>query len=413
MRNEINKYIKRNWKNTVHLPEELSGKVKIDYPYIAPSISGPFTDMYYWDQYFTNIGLLIDGLSNQAYYNLKNIAKFIDELGFMPNANTITDRSQPPFFTLGVYDYYVFKNDVRVIEEFMPQMLKEYEFWQTKRMGYYGLNSYGTHGTAEEIAENYKWLHERVHESSDIKEEQDVIARDIMAIAEMGLDFNMRFKTENSKIAAHEFIHLDLNCILFAVENKISEMLSLIGEEAESEKFLRAAANRKRLINEYLYDKTRGIYLDYNVVRNRFSSVLSAVSLYPYAFGISEDGNGASAVLKRLELEYGVSAGEYRGKDVYFQWDYPCMWPYTTYIVYRALINVGLNNDADRIAEKYIAAVERNFYETGRIWEKYDASNGQVAKTSEYDTPEMMGWSAAIYRFFVEREKALKIFRVW
>ena len=162
-----------------------------------------------------------------------------------------------------------------------------------------------------------------------------------------------------------------------------------------------------------MYDKTRGIYLDYNVVQNRFSSVLSAVSLYPYAFGISEDGNGASAVLKRLELEYGVSAGEYRGKDVYFQWDYPCMWPYTTYIVYRAIINVGLNNDADRVAEKYIAAVERNFDKTGRIWEKYDASNGQVAKTSEYDTPEMMGWSAAIYRFFTEKEKALKIFRAW
>ena len=413
MKSKVNAYIKENWKNTIHDPKDLSGNVKIDYPFISPSISGMFTDMYYWDQYFTNIGLLIDGLTDQAYYDLKNIAKFIDTLGFMPNANHITDRSQPPFFTLGVYDYYVYKNDVKVIEEFMPTMLKEYEFWQTKRMGYNGLNSYGTHGTEEEIANNYKYLHERVFESSDIKEEQDVIAKDIMAIAEMGLDFNMRFKTEDSKIAAHEFIHLDLNCILYSVENKIAEMLSLLGRKEESEKFVKAAAKRKELINKYLFNKEEGIYSDYNVIRNRFSWIHSAISLCPYAFGISDDKKGAKKVLKTVELKYGVSACEYRGDDLYFQWDYPCMWPYTTYMTYRALLNVGLKKDAERIAKKYMRAVEKNFKETGRIWEKYDASNGKVAVTSEYETPEMMGWSAAMYRFFDERKTAVNIFKKW
>ena len=68
-----------------------------------------FTEMFYRDQYFTNIWLIIDGLSDQVYYNLKNIAKLIDVMGFMPNANHLTDRSQPPFFVLGVYNYYVYK----------------------------------------------------------------------------------------------------------------------------------------------------------------------------------------------------------------------------------------------------------------------------------------------------------------
>ena len=413
MKAKVNEYIKNNWQNTIHDPKELSGNIKIDYPFISPSISGMFTDMYYWDQYFTNIGLLIDGFVEQAYYNLKNIAKFIDTLGFMPNANHITDRSQPPFFVLGVYDYYVFKKDVKVIEEFMPTMLKEYDFWMDKRKGYNGLNCYGTNGTEQEIAENYKWLHERVFESADTKEEQDVIAKDIMAIAEMGLDFNMRFKTEKSKIAAHEFIHLDLNCILYSVENKLAEMLALLGEKDESAKFLQAAAHRKELIDKYLFDKEHGIYLDYNVVSNRFSWILSAISLCPYAFGISGDKRGAKAVLKRLEYKHGLSACEYRGNDLYFQWDYPCMWPYTTYISYRALKNVGLNRDANRIAKKYMKTVEKNFKETGRIWEKYDATNGKIAVTSEYETPEMMGWTAAIYRFFAERKTAIDKFKKW
>lgn len=413
MKETVNEYIKRHWKDTIWSPEELSGNIKIDYPYISPSMKGIFTEMFYWDEYFTNIGLILDGLSDQAYYNLKNIATFIDELGFMPNANNLTDRSQPPFFVLGVYDYYVYKQDVGIINEFMPQMLKEYNFWQTKRLSYNGLNSYGTNGTEEEVFSNYNWHHNRVKESSDIKEEQYVIGKDIMAIAESGLDFNMRFKTEKSKIAAHEFIHLDLNCILYAVEKKLSEMCAVTGRNAESNSFIKAAERRKSLINRYLFDKDKGIYLDYNVERNHFSSVLSAISFYPYTFGLSDDKCGAKAVLERLELAHGLSACENRGDDLYYQWDYPCMWPYTTYLVYRGLLNVGLSEDAERIAEKYVKAVEDNFAATGRIWEKYDARNGNIAVTSEYKTPEMMGWSAAMYRFFVEREKAVKIFKAF
>ena len=312
-----------------------------------------------------------------------------------------------------VYDYYVYKQDVGIINEFMPQMLKEYNFWQTKRLSYNGLNSYGTNGTEEEIFSNYKWHHNRVKESSDIKEEQYVIGKDIMVIAESGLDFNMRFKTEKSKIAAHEFIHLDLNCILYAVENKLSEMCAVTGRNAESNSFIKAAERRKSLINHYLLNKDNGIYLDYNVERNCYSTVLSAISFYPYTFGLSDDKRGAKAVLERLELEHGLSACEYRGDDLYYQWDYPCMWPYTTYLVYRGLLNVGLIDDAERIARKYVKAVEDNFAATGRIWEKYDARNGNIAVTSEYKTPEMMGWSAAMYRFFVERAKAVKVFRAF
>lgn len=411
MQEQVNAYIKKHWKDTIRPAEELSGNIKIDYPYISPSMKIVFTEMFYWDQYFTNIGLIIDGLSDQVYYNLKNIAKFIDVMGFMPNANHLTDRSQPPFFVLGVYDYYVYKKDDGIIKEFMPQMLKEYDFWQTQRISFNGLNSFGTNGTDEEVFLNYEGLNDRVRETSDVKEEQYVIGKDIMAIAESGMDFNMRFRTEDSKIAAHEFIHLDLNCILYAVENKLSEMCSVIGDADGIDRFCKAAERRKNLMNRYLYDKDRGIYLDYNVKRNYFSSVLSAVSLYPYAFGLSRDKKGAKAVLDRLELEHGLSACEYRGEDLYYQWDYPCMWPYTTYLAYRALLNVGLKEDAERIAEKYIKAVEENFALTGGIWEKYDARTGKIAKTSEYETPEMMGWSAAIYRFFVERDKAVKIFR--
>ena len=62
-----------------------------------------------------------------------------------------------------------------------------------------------------------------------------------------------------------------------------------------------------------------------------------------------------------------------------------------------------------RIAEKYNKVVRDNYNVTGKIWEKYDANTGKVAQTlQEYGTPEMMGWSAAVYRYFEEELKSCK-----
>lgn len=151
-----------------------------------------------------------------------------------------------------------------------------------------------------------------------------------------------------------------------------------------------------------IYDTEKGIYLDYNMKTGKFSKLLSAVSFYPYTFGVSTEQSSALKVLKQLELPYGLSAAINRGKDTYFQWDYPCMWPAATCLTYMGLKNIGLTKEAKRLAEKYKTVVFDIFEKTGRIWEKYDALNGQVAVTSEYATMEMMGWSAGVYRFFVE-----------
>ena len=212
---KISLYIKGNWIKTFHPASELAGDVKIDHPYVSPCATDYYTEMFYWDTYFINIGLILDGYTEQARNNIDNISKFINALGFMPNANYILDRSQPPFFTRMVHDYYERTGDKSVIEDYIGTILKEYDFWQTKRKNAIGLNSYGAHGSDAEIMQNYNWHHGRVFENGETDEEKMPIGRDIMAIAESGLDFNMRFKTAESRIAAHEFSHLDLDCILY------------------------------------------------------------------------------------------------------------------------------------------------------------------------------------------------------
>lgn len=400
---EVRKYILDNWNKTFHDPSEMRSEIIVPKPYVSPSLGGMYIDLYYWDVYFINLGLMIDGHDEQVENNLDNMAYFIDVLGYMPNANTLADRSQPPLFCSAVYDYYVHKGDEAIIKKYMPYIIKEYDFWQTKRKAKFGLNNFSTNADEALKIINYEGLSDRVMEKSDTREGQLIIAQDIMAIAESGLDFNMRFRTERSKIDASSFVHLDLNCFLYEMERKAAKMLEIIGESPEP--FLSNAAERKARIQQYFYDEKQGIYLDYNFVDDKFSEIVSAISAYPYAFGISSDAEGMKKVLKTLEYPYGVTPTPDRGEDVYYQWDYPCAWPAATCLIYQALKSLGMDEDAKRIAKKYNDTVDRNFVKTGRLWEKYDAVNGEIGQSAEYDTPEMMGWTAGVYVYFDEELK--------
>lgn len=402
---ELRDYIARNWKNTVRQPQDMRGELKVPKPFMSPSMSGGFIDLYYWDVYFINLGLLIDGEYEQVENNLDNMAFFIDKWGFMPNANIFPDRSQPPLFCHAVYDYYEAKKDIAIIRKYVPYILKEHEFWQTRRNTPYELNVFSTHGDDKYLLENYYWLSDRVKEHRDTDEERIALAKDILAIAESGLDFNMRFRTKESKLSAHKFLHLDINCFLYDMETTLARMLSIIGKNEKAEEFLSVASNRKRLIDQYFLNKDTGIYLDYNFEDKEFSEICSAVSIFPYTYGISSDKEGLKKILSLLEYEHGVTVTPYRGEDIYYQWDYPCMWPAATYQIYVALKNLGLDDDAKRIARKYMTAVEQNFIKTGIIWEKYDATTGGIGPAPEGDTSEMLGWTAGVYVYFDEQLK--------
>ncbi len=397
---ELRAYIKNNWKRTIRNPQDMSGDFKVPKPFISPSIGGGFVDLYYWDVYFINLGLLIDGELEQVENNLDNIAFFIDKLGFMPNANIYPDRSQPPLFCHAVYDYYMATMDESIIKKYLPYILKEYDFWQSKRNTPYGLNVFSTNGDTAYLLYAYNWLSDRVMEKRDTEEEKIILGKDILAIAESGLDFNMRFRTKDSKLDAHKFLHLDLNCYLFDVETTLAKMLHIIKDFEQEKLFLHNAERRKQLINQYFLNKDTEIYLDYNVATKGFSEICSAVSLYPYTYGISKDKAAVQKILKTLEYENGVTVTPNRGKDVYYQWDYPCMWAAATWQIYIALKNVGLVEDAVRIAKKYMTTVERIFEKTGIIWEKYDAVTGEIGCNVEGETGEMLGWTAGVYVYF-------------
>lgn len=79
----------------------------------------------------------------------------------------------------------------------------------------------------------------------------------------------------------------------------------------------------------------------------------------------------------------------------------------TTLIVFLALINVGATIEAERVANKYMQTIERQFARTGLLWEKYDARDGSIMNV-EYDAPPFMGWTASTYQIFALEEKEIR-----
>ena len=104
-------FITENLTRTVRFNKTGDNRlIGLPYPYTVPCISDSFQEMYYWDTYFTNKGLILSGESRQAVYNAKNFAYLINEYGFVPNGNIteLLNRSQPPFFGAAIKDILPF-----------------------------------------------------------------------------------------------------------------------------------------------------------------------------------------------------------------------------------------------------------------------------------------------------------------
>src|SRR5690606_31333230 len=65
---------------------------------------GRFSEIYYWDSYFTMLGLKSQGKYELIENMVRNFGFLIDSLGFIPNGNRnyYLSRSQPPYFSLMV-----------------------------------------------------------------------------------------------------------------------------------------------------------------------------------------------------------------------------------------------------------------------------------------------------------------------
>jgi alpha,alpha-trehalase len=401
---EVLNYIATHWEKSVSIdePGKGFGGVDLPFPYTSPSIKGEgqFSIFFYWDTYFTNLGLLRSGKEEQAKNNIRNILWLIREQGYMPNFVGIHNRSQSPYLQLMIRDYFGRVGDKGddFSKDCAEGVRKEYQFWMTARYSKSGLNHFGHHDDNKGCVDFYNQvLIDRLKFDPDIPDpEKSITGGHYMAEAE-NWDFNQRYGGRCLDHAA-----VDLNALLYGYEEFLYQAA---GKNDWNFKnlYLDRSNKRKELINKYLWNPERGWFFDYDFVNGKQSEVYSLSGMQPLFFGIATAEQVEKMVknLPLFEREFGIATTNDRPGCRDFQWAYPVVWPPLVYITAISLDRYGYKNDARRIAQKFIDINTRLFKKTGRLFEKTDAETGELSN-AEYNSAPMMGWTAGVYAALAE-----------
>ncbi len=396
----VREFIKSEWENCVREVKEqtVEGFYSLPYNFVPPSsrYEGIFPFICYWDTYFTNIGLIIDGYTEYAKNNTDNIKYLIEKMGYMPNAagSTFYNRSQFPVYAQLVWDVYCENKNLSWLEYSLVSLEKEYfDFWMKKRITSCGLNRYYTSATDEEADEFYQYVGTRIDQNGIPEDQHRQYGRHFFAEAESGWDFNARFYHRCS-----DFAPVDLNSQLYVYEKILKDIYDVFGNKEKSDMMVKAMEKRKALVEKYCKNPESGIFYDYDFVNEKMSEVESCASFLPYYSGMFDDAKAAKELLEILECENGISCCIKVDKS--YQWGYPNMWPNLMYFAYKALNNCGLKEDAIRIAKKYMKTVEQSYEKNGKVWEKYDAITGLPTEVNEYGISVLLGWAAGVYCYF-------------
>ena len=393
-------FIRANWATTIRSHAEDDGTlIGLPKPYTVPCASDMFQEMYYWDTYFTNVGLMLSDRMEQARNNCENMAYLIGRYGFMPNGNRTyyLSRSQPPFFTRMAAEVFVRTKDAAWLAKMYAAAVREHAFWTERRMTPCGLNRYGSTFANRELMMDFS--REYCGRLGIPLPKEDarlaLCASNFLSYCESGWDCNSRFGLHG----AIRFADVDLNALLYGMETDLADFAKALGN-GEEPRWRATAATRRARMNELMWDEERGMFCDYDFVRGRRSDFVSAAAFYPLFTGLAtpEQARRALDLLPRLEREYGLACSENRNL-LNLQWDYPHSWACLQYLAVRGLERYGHRREAARLAEKYVRTVRKVFAETGALWEKYDTEKGAVSVTKEYESPKMLGWSAGVYLY--------------
>lgn len=410
----VEDHINKLWSILSRTPEPTefhSSLIRLPHPYIVPG--GRFNEIYYWDSYFTMLGLIVSSRVDMVENMVKNFAWMIGQFGFIPNGNRsyYLGRSQPPFFSLMVALLAEEKGE-SVLLEYLPALEKEHTFWME----------------GEELLSHSKNSHKRVVQLSDgtiLNRHYDNVASpraemysddvelissqgpkgkktlmDIRAACESGWDFSSRWCAEPDKldtIRTTDLVQVDLNCLLFHLEDLLARAHKLDGNSDKEKQYLQKSDLRKKAIQEYFWNEKDGYYYDFNWVTNHQTASINAAAAFPLFFNLCNNGQ-ASRVARVMETELlkdgGLLTTNFESGQ---QWDAPNGWAPLQWMAIKGLRNYGLTNLAEKIKNGWVNLNIKVFKNTGKLMEKYNVvDTNLLSGGGEYPVQDGFGWTNGV-----------------
>ncbi len=412
----IGQHLKALWDVLKRTPDETGGTlIPLPFSYIVPG--GRFREIYYWDSYFTMLGLQVSGRVDIIENMVDNFAYLTQEIGFIPNGNRTyyLGRSQPPFFSLMVGILSDIKGQ-DILLKYQLALEKEYQFWMdgaahlSETQSEYRrvvrmedgsiLNRYWDDKNTPR-PESYL---EDVHIAQKSQQSHPVIYRHIRAAAESGWDFSSRwFKVADdmSTIQTTDLIPVDLNCLMLNLEETFLKIYEIRADKPAIKSIQSKIDKRKKAIQTYCWQVNNGFYGDFNFVENCPTERITLAGIFPLFFNIAnaEQAEKVAHVIQKQFLQPGGLTTTLNKTGQ--QWDAPNGWAPLQWMAYKGLINYGYTVLANKIKRNWIKNNKKVYVETGKMMEKYNVMDINIlAGGGEYPNQDGFGWTNGVYLKF-------------
>lgn len=387
---------------------EFGSSLPLPQPFIVPG--GRFRELYYWDSYFTMLGLRLSGRQDLVEDMILNFGSMLDQFGHIPNGSRTyyLSRSHPPVFYLAAGLSCEQSPEGR--DQRLNWMLCEHRFWMA---GEDGLQPGSEHRRLiclndGSVLNRYwddracprdeSWAEDVALAAETPDRNAEDLWLNIRAAAESGWDFSSRWLADGKSlgtIRTTRLVPIDLNCLLFGLEQKIASESAALGFSDQSDAFLDRAARRAAAMSRHLWNDAGGFFADYDLDALAVSSQITAAAAFPlFCRSCSPEQAKRSAVaLRPLVQPKGllttlIDSGQ--------QWDAPNGWAPLQWIASTGLQNYGETALADSIASGWSALVEEQFLANGQIYEKYDVVAGEAGHGGEYGVEIGFGWTNGV-----------------
>ncbi len=407
----IEQHIEKLWDELTRTAIDNQGTLlKLPKPYIVPG--GRFNEFFYWDSYFVMLGLQVSGRLEMIENIVENCSYLINTFGFVPNASRthFLSRSQPPYFSLMLDLLAESTDNTDTYCRYFGTLEKEYKFWMDgEEQLINGTTAKRLAKTEEGILLNRYYDSENLPRPEsyliDIEDQktsdQDEFYRNIRSACESGWDFSSRWFNDGEHIQTIEtlnIVQVDLNCLLWHLENTLSKSAGLLGLEDRRVYYTKRAAERKQAINHYFWDEEAGIYKDYHLKKCKKTASYHIASLYPLFLGLAT-GRQAESMSKTISEKFLYNGGLVTTtKNTGQQWDMPNAWAPYQWLGFKGMKQYGFVQLADDIKNNWCKNVERVYENTGKLMEKYNAEDTKtIAGGGEYPNQDGFGWTNGVY----------------
>lgn len=426
-----------------------SGLLYLPNPYIVPG--GMFNEMYGWDSYFIIRGLIENNQLSLAKGMLENFFFEIEHYGGVLNGNRAyyLSRSQPPFLTSMIVAVYsgmkkAGQADKAWLQNAYSYAVKDYQFWlQPPHLaGKTGLSRFFdfNDGPVAELkttitsyysdAAKYFLLHGNEAENyldRQVKpgnigplftvklcSTEDMFTKEACneiegvaltkkfyqgdrALRESGMDITSRFGAFGA--ATIDYAPVELNSLLYKAEMDLETISYELGKKHEANTWHQRALVRREKINQFFWNKAKGLFFDFNFAKNQPSAYEYITTFYPLWVGLAtpDQARAVKNNLKLFERKGGLVTSTTNSGA---QWDYPYGWAPFQLIAIEGLRRYGYTEDADRLALAFLETVSDNFHRDGTIREKYDVvtSSSETKIQIGYQTNEIgFGWTNGVF----------------